>query len=557
MPRQRYRRRNKSKQSQQPQLSDIEGPALTHGDSYRLDVELTVPHQHANTSPSHHHSYWPGDRQMLMHGESWTPDTAAYSSLGDYGMATQNHAPFQQSEMSQQDQYQQLQNQIYATHPDVYAFPAMPWLRHQYPPALPPVPFPQYQMPFQTTMLASARSFHHYTQPFTPISRANDILSSSQTLIFTRSQSIFTPRRIQPPVAPTPTKEYLAEASLEPVSTDSLRPLLIILDMNGTLIYRKRRSAPSSLVRRPYLDSFLKHMFDQHNVMIWTSSKPATVKEIMKRLFDPATQSKFVAVWARDKLGLSTEQYNEKVQVYKRLDKIWTDDLIRSGHPGSENDSSPEECVWNQSNTVLVDDSKIKAAGHPHNIIEIPEFTNDASVDERGNLQIVLRQLRILARQRDVSRKIRQWTEKREAVDQALSANEFWEAELRKDEEKLGLEGDIALDMAEEANKIMNNNTKKKKKQKQKPKLQRHVARPHFLPTTNIEQEINAAQASLETTVHIHEGNATRYDDELSDVTDDEIEKISTIPHTIIEQQDPTTSTTRVPALFPPDTVSQ
>ncbi|EEP78224.1 predicted protein [Uncinocarpus reesii 1704] len=304
--------------------------------------------------------------------------------------------------------------------------------------------------------------------------------------------------------------------SISPAWTGSPSPLLIILDMNGTLIHRKRRSA-ISFVRRPGLDGFLNHIFDRYTVMIWTSSKATTVREVLKRLVPSNMQSRFATIWARDKLDLTKEQYNEKVQVYKRLDKIWNDTFLRSRYPKSKAGGPAENHGWDHTNTILIDDSRIKAAGQPYNIIEIPEFTNDASVDEERNMKIVMRQLRILSRQQDASRKIRQWNEMMKTADPALSTTEFWEAELSRDEERLGLEPDVTSGV--------------RKRRRSKKGARRLEA--------DVEQEIEETQSALDARVHITEDS--QLEDQCSDVTDDEPE--ISVPKDIIEQ-DPAISTT-------------
>ncbi|KAI1920971.1 hypothetical protein LOZ65_003895 [Ophidiomyces ophidiicola] len=283
--------------------------------------------------------------------------------------------------------------------------------------------------------------------------------------------------RTKSPVAPIPTPDYLANAHQEPVVASSPRPLLVILDMNGTLIYRNKSRPATSFIKRPYLDVFLRHIFERYKVMIWTSATPLTVREIVRKLFAPEVKSdNFVSVWARDKLDLTKKQYIDKVQVYKKLEKVWNDDFIQSKYPEVRDVLTNEQSSWSQSNTVLIDDNKLKAAGQPHNIIDIPEFTNDMAVDEKEILITVLRQLRILAMQRDVSRKLRQWGEMTEAADASLSVTQFWRTQLIKDEKELGLDDEIMLletqnDVSESISKWNNAEpTNKKKKKKNKAK---------------------------------------------------------------------------------------
>lgn len=247
-------------------------------------------------------------------------------------------------------------------------------------------------------------------------------------------------RRKGPPptVAPVPTKEYLDQALQRPKKLPAPQPLLVILDLNGTLVYRKSRKFPPQFVKRPGLDHFLKQLLSNYTVMIWSSSQPKTVDAICRRIMSSFDRRRLAAEWARDKLGLTNDQYKEKVQVYKRLEEVWTDESIQAKYPKSKNklgkrmykiliegekpgsedgQTSADDSAavpssnlrWDQTNTVLIDDSKLKAASQPYNLLEVPEFTNDPNVDESNVLKTVLKRLKKLARVDDVSRMIHHW----------------------------------------------------------------------------------------------------------------------------------------------------
>lgn len=81
--------------------------------------------------------------------------------------------------------------------------------------------------------------------------------------------------------------------------------------------------------------------------------------------------------WGRDTLGLTSTQYKERVQVYKRLDRIWDNENLQRLHPDSELGET-----WGQHNTVLVDDSVLKAMAQPFNHVEVPEFVRGGSEKE-------------------------------------------------------------------------------------------------------------------------------------------------------------------------------
>lgn len=192
------------------------------------------------------------------------------------------------------------------------------------------------------------------------------------------------------------------------------RPLLIILDLNGTLIFRKQKKLPPSFARRAGLNHFLDELLSKYSVMIWSSSRPATVDGICKQLFPENKKGRIVAKWGRDKFGLTSAQYNAKLQVYKELHKVWADPQIQAAYPGvkpgtykANQKTFPEGRRWDQTNTILIDDSKLKALSEPWNILEIPEFTNNPDVDESTLFARVLHKLDILSYHEDVSSMLR------------------------------------------------------------------------------------------------------------------------------------------------------
>lgn len=116
-------------------------------------------------------------------------------------------------------------------------------------------------------------------------------------------------------------------------------------------------------------------------------------------------------VWARDKLDLTKLQYDNKVQVYKKLQKIWADKTIQTkSEPGRR---------WDQSNTILVDDSQSKALAQPHNLLQVPEFEDNAPhqkaalqkwrLEQEEIVKSLEQKLEELKWQVDVSRLIREW----------------------------------------------------------------------------------------------------------------------------------------------------
>lgn len=233
-----------------------------------------------------------------------------------------------------------------------------------------------------------------------------------------------TPRRstplrpVTPPPAPRVSTKYLTEAQASPRKLDSPQKLLLVLDLNGTLLVRTGEDR-QKFVRRPGLSEFLEYVFEHHMVMIWTSATAHNAKNIIKRLFTNQQQNKLLAVHARDTLGLTTSQYNAKVQVYKNLDIVWNDLIVKQ--------SAPDAAPWSMANTVLLDDSILKAKAQPYNLIHIPEFAEyekpPAGTPNAGKLHKIWKEkeesimmstidkLEQLKMQANVACLIRQWQE--------------------------------------------------------------------------------------------------------------------------------------------------
>lgn len=221
-------------------------------------------------------------------------------------------------------------------------------------------------------------------------------------------------RQTKSPEAPTTTKEYDAEARQTPERLDAPKKLLVILDLNGTLLYRNRASATKKCYMRPGVTPFVQYLFDNHVVMVYTSATAPSATAMVNSFLHPNYRSKLAAVWARDKLDLTEEQYKSKVQVYKKLDKVWADVAIQQ--------TAPTGTKWDQSNTVLIDDSKLKALAQPHNLLQVPEYDRScdpdkAKKDDRAKRykmqQNIVHQLQLkldeLKYQVNVSRLIHKW----------------------------------------------------------------------------------------------------------------------------------------------------
>lgn len=132
------------------------------------------------------------------------------------------------------------------------------------------------------------------------------------------------------PDIPTNDQRFLDEGSQK----------LLVLDLNGTLIYRNKGSGVSrASYPRPYLGNFLEYLLrpetaseadrrlNKWSVFVWSSAQPHNVRGMLESTFDPKhieglwagdpseptegqyVKGKVLGVWARDKMGLSAHEY--------------------------------------------------------------------------------------------------------------------------------------------------------------------------------------------------------------------------------------------------------
>ncbi|GJJ14309.1 hypothetical protein Clacol_008573 [Clathrus columnatus] len=224
-----------------------------------------------------------------------------------------------------------------------------------------------------------------------------------------------------PSIPVEPSEIYLATSLKPSYRISQPSPKLLILDLNGTLLYRlpppSRRSsyqiysdsspAPSrATYLRPYFLSFRQYLFHATtrawlDVMVWSSAQPHSVKSMLKLCFPregenmetinaeteaevKTVDDRFFAVWARDTLGLSRADYSRKIQTIKNLEKVWTEfaTISRSSISG-DSTTSESNLPANNNNplfshsslsTLLLDDSPLKARLQPWNHLCIKEY---------------------------------------------------------------------------------------------------------------------------------------------------------------------------------------
>ena len=159
------------------------------------------------------------------------------------------------------------------------------------------------------------------TQP-TRSSRSIDTNEVETTLPSARKQSPSITdsknHQIRLPV-PIPTLTYLNIAHATPNLLLSPQRLLLVLDLNGTLLHRSRAS--QNYVPRPCLHEFLQYAFANHSLLVWSSAQPFNVKGVCTRLFSQDQREMLLGEWGRDTLGLTSTEYKFKVYVMYSVKK--------------------------------------------------------------------------------------------------------------------------------------------------------------------------------------------------------------------------------------------
>lgn len=175
--------------------------------------------------------------------------------------------------------------------------------------------------------------------------------------------------------------------------------ILIVLDLNGTLLHRLTKSAekkaaslhpsyrkPDAVIRkcpiylRPHLRSFLGRILSFADVAVWTSAKRENALPMVHAAFYPHISEgkeeylhplKFV--WAQEECQVHhSPRVNGcyKPDFRKPLPQIWH--KYRS--------------LYSEKNTIIIDDSMRKISGYEQNHICIPEFrVTDCDYDFEGD----------------------------------------------------------------------------------------------------------------------------------------------------------------------------
>ncbi|PIN12611.1 Phosphoprotein phosphatase [Handroanthus impetiginosus] len=173
---------------------------------------------------------------------------------------------------------------------------------------------------------------------------------------------------------------------------------LLVLDVNGLLVdinsFVPYDYDPDDIIlrkavfKRPYCDDFLKFCFEKFNVGVWSSRTKRNVEPILDFLLGN-DKSKLLFCWDQSHCtdtGYGTVEKKHKPLLLKKLKKLWNK---------CDPDLPWERGVYNESNTLLLDDTPYKALSNPRYTAIFPytyRYTDvrDNSIGPGGDLRVYL-----------------------------------------------------------------------------------------------------------------------------------------------------------------------
>ncbi|MFN0202020.1 MAG: NIF family HAD-type phosphatase [Bacteroidia bacterium] len=161
-----------------------------------------------------------------------------------------------------------------------------------------------------------------------------------------------------------------------------MKPLLVVLDLDETLIYATTAKLPREpdfqvfhyfVYKRPYVDDFLKNCATHFQLAVWSSASDDYVQEIAANLFPPEIPLQFV--WGRSKC----------------LSKYAVKDVEDFFYIGDHKEYiKPLKKVWKlgyaKERIIVVDDTPSKSKLNYGNAIYPSEFVGQKVDDELPRL---------------------------------------------------------------------------------------------------------------------------------------------------------------------------
>ncbi|KAF9401759.1 hypothetical protein BGX21_000756 [Mortierella sp. AD011] len=166
-----------------------------------------------------------------------------------------------------------------------------------------------------------------------------------------------------------PVEMTINPASQEPVRLEKPQKLLVILDLNGTLFHRNDKRK-RTIFQRPHLSVFLNFLFENCRVMVWSSARASSVNSMIKTGFG-RNAGKLDRVWNREHFKLDGVDYHRKVLTLKDLEFVWEEIEVERQSATVEElmEGNKYGMHYDQTNTVLIDDSIHKSQLQPYNRI--------------------------------------------------------------------------------------------------------------------------------------------------------------------------------------------
>ncbi|KAL1553408.1 hypothetical protein AAHA92_14092 [Salvia divinorum] len=177
-----------------------------------------------------------------------------------------------------------------------------------------------------------------------------------------------------------------------------MKKKLLVLDLNGLLVdissYVPYNYDPDNIImkkavfRRPHCDDFLNFCFEKFNVGFWTSRTKRNMEPLLDFLLGN-NRSRLLFHWDQSHCtdtGYYTVEKKNKPLLLKKLKKLW--DKCEPGLPW-------ERGVYNESNTLLLDDTPYKALTNPRYTAVFPysyrfRDVRDNSLGPGGDLRVYL-----------------------------------------------------------------------------------------------------------------------------------------------------------------------
>ncbi|XP_052179552.1 uncharacterized protein LOC127792927 isoform X2 [Diospyros lotus] len=188
------------------------------------------------------------------------------------------------------------------------------------------------------------------------------------------------------------------QLSPEGAAPTNLGKKLLVLDVNGLLAdivpYVSEGYTPDTIIsrkavfKRPFCDDFLQFCFEKFHVGVWSSRTKRNVESVLDFLMGKSKQN-LLFCWDQSHCtdtGFNTVENRDKPLLLKELKKLWEK---------HESNLPWERGEYNESNTLLLDDSPYKALKNPRHTAVFPlsyqyKDVNDNSLGPNGDLRVYL-----------------------------------------------------------------------------------------------------------------------------------------------------------------------